>query len=200
MRFYPDPLPDRARAITRDVFVVGALVLLALIGLKVHDAVDKLAVIPQGVDSAGSAVQGGFRDAADAVDSVPVVGGDLADGLRKAGGSTGGNVAELGKEGEDRVHRLANLLGALMFGIPAALLLVTTLPPRIEEIRRLTNASRVLHGAEKRYVAMRAAFSLPYEQLLPYTRDPFGDLAAERYDALVAAALDDAGLRTLRRR
>jgi hypothetical protein len=46
---------------------------------------------------------------------------------------------------------------------------------------------------------MRAAFSLPYAQLLAYTRDPFGDLAAERYDALVAAALDDAGLRPLRR-
>jgi hypothetical protein len=42
---------------------------------------------------------------------------------------------------------------------------------------------------------MRAAFSLPYGQLLEYTRDPLGDLAAERYDPLVAAALDDAGLR-----
>jgi hypothetical protein len=30
--------------------------------------------------------------------------------------------------------------------------------------------------------------------LLVYTRDPLGDLAAERYGPLVAAALEDAGL------
>ena len=47
----------------------------------------------------------------------------------------------------------------------------------------------------RRLLAMRAAFSLPYGQLLLYTRDPLGDLASERYDALVAAALEDAGLR-----
>jgi len=54
----------------------------------------------------------------------------------------------------------------------------------------------VLRGADARVVAMRAAFSLPYGQLLEHTRDPLGDLAAERYDALVAAALEDAGLRS----
>lgn len=195
MRFYPDAPADRARAIVRDVFAIGLLVLLALLGLKVHDAVDKLAVIPQGVDSAGTAVQGGFRQAADAVDSVPVVGGDLAGGLRDAGNATGGNVAEMAQEGEDRVHTLANLLGAITFGIPAVMLLAGWLPQRIEQVRRLTNASRVLHGAERRLVAMRAAFSLPYDDLVRHTKDPFGDLEAGRYDGLVAAALEDAGLR-----
>jgi hypothetical protein len=42
---------------------------------------------------------------------------------------------------------------------------------------------------------MRAAFALPYGQLLRYTSDPIGDLAEERYEALVAAVLEDAGLR-----
>jgi hypothetical protein len=49
--------------------------------------------------------------------------------------------------------------------------------------------------ARRRVVAMRAAFSLRYGRLLKYTRDPLGDLAAERYDGLVKAALDDVGLR-----
>ena len=39
------------------------------------------------------------------------------------------------------------------------------------------------------------AFTLPYGELLAYTDDPLGDLAAERYDALVEAAYADAGLR-----
>ena len=47
----------------------------------------------------------------------------------------------------------------------------------------------------RRLLAMRAAFSLPYGQLLEYTPDPLGDLADERNDPLVAAALEDAGLR-----
>ena len=42
---------------------------------------------------------------------------------------------------------------------------------------------------------MRAAFALPYEQLLAHTRDPLGDLAAGRYDGLVDAIAEDAGLR-----
>ena len=32
--------------------------------------------------------------------------------------------------------------------------------------------------------------------LLQYTRDPIGDLEGGRYDALVAAALEDAGLKS----
>ena len=47
---------------------------------------------------------------------------------------------------------------------------------------------------------MRAAFSLPYGQLLAYTRDPLGDLEQGRYDALVEAVLEDAGLRSSRRK
>jgi hypothetical protein len=48
----------------------------------------------------------------------------------------------------------------------------------------------------RRLLAMRAAFSMPYGQLLQYTRDPIGDLEGGRYDALVAAALEDAGLKS----
>jgi hypothetical protein len=44
-------------------------------------------------------------------------------------------------------------------------------------------------------LAMRAAFGLPFRELLDYTADPFADLAAGRYDALALAALADVGLR-----
>ncbi len=46
----------------------------------------------------------------------------------------------------------------------------------------------------RRLLAMRAVFGLPFRELLRYTRDPFCDLAAGRYDALVAAALADVGI------
>ena len=198
MRFYPDIPSQRAATIVSDLVVLSLLVLFAWLGFKVHDTVDRLAVLGEGVRDAGESVQGGFQAAADAVEETPVVGDDVAGGLREAGEGTGGNAAEIGREGEERVHRTADLLGFLTFLIPSVLLLFQSAPPRIALVRRLTAASRVLRdgdGERERLLAMRAAFSLPYGQLLHYTDDPFGDLAAGRYDALVSAAFEEAGLR-----
>ena len=165
MRLYPDIPARRLRTLVRDLLVLILLVCFALIGKWVHDLVDKLAVLGEGVRKAGSA--------------VPLVGDPVED---------------LGRRGENDVHHLANVLGSLFFALPALGVFVWYWPRRLTQIRALTSASRVLEGANARLVAMRAAFSLPYGQLLAYTRDPLGDLAVERYDRLVAAALEDAGL------
>ena len=199
MRFYPD-IPHRfANRLVADFLVLLVLVLLALFGLKVRDTVNKLTVVPQGVRETGSAVQSGFHDAADAVDGVPVIGGDLSDALDSAGEGSGGRVEELGDAGVDRTHRLADLLGLLVFGLPALAVLSWYLPGRVGQIRKLTAASKMLdeRGSpeRRRLVAMRAAFALPYDTLLRYTADPLGDLAAERYDPLIDAVLEDSGLR-----
>jgi hypothetical protein len=170
VRFYPDRPGRRAALLLYDALALFLLFAFAWLGLKVHDTVDKVSVLGAGVKKVG--------------DSVPLVGDPVKD---------------FGQRGEDSVHHTANLLGALTFLIPAVLLLWRVLPDRIAQVRSLTAASRVLgRGIDadaRRALAMRAAFSLPYGQLLRHTRDPFGDLAAERYDALVDAALDDAGLR-----
>ena len=102
------------------------------------------------------------------------------------------------------MHYLANLLGLVVFGLPALLVLWWLLPERMAQVRRLNAASHALSGVDdpqrRRVLAQRAALSLPYGRLLEYTDDPLGDLAAERYDPLVAAALEDAGLRARRPR
>ncbi|HYZ18496.1 MAG TPA: hypothetical protein VE615_03035 [Gaiellaceae bacterium] len=198
MRFYPDIPARRASALARDLLTVLVLILFAWIALKVHDAVDRLAVLGQGVNEAGSSVENGFDAAADAVDDTPLVGGEIADGLRDAGEGSGGNVADLGRAGEEKTHKLADLLGLVVFALPSAFLLLRVVPPRVAEIRRLNAAARVLEpdGPEReRLLAMRAAFALPYGQLLRHTRDPLGDLEAGRHEPLVRAVLEDAGLR-----
>ncbi len=200
MRLYPDIPSRRAATLARDLLLVLLLVLFVLLALAVRNAVDGLAVLGEGVHGAGSSIQSGFDSAADAVDSTPLVGDDLASGLRDAGEGSGGNVADLGTEGEEKAHRLADLLGLLTFLLPALFLLGWVVPGRLDQVGRLTAASRVLSEPEsaerRRLVAMRAAFSLPYGQLLRYTRDPLGDLEAKRYDALVTAAFEDVGLRS----
>lgn len=204
MRFYPDIPTRRASTLARDLLTVALLVLLAWIALKVHDAVDRLAVLGEGVNEAGSSVEDGFDSAADAVDSTPIVGGELADGLRGAGEGSGGNVAELGQDGVDKTHQLADILGLVTFFVPATFLVLRVVPSRVGQVRQLTAAEQVLLAREtperQRPIAMRAAFALPYGQLLAHTRDPLGDLEQGRYDALVEAVLEDAGLRSSRRK
>ena len=199
MRLYPDVPARRTATIVRDVVALVLVGLFAWLALEVHDAVDRLAVLGAGVRGAGEAVHGGFDDAADRVDEVPLAGDRIADALRGAGEGTGGEVAELGSSGESAAHRLADILGLLTFALPTLLVLMRWLPARVDQVRTLTAAARVLRepgsAERRRAIAMRAAFSLPYGQLVQYTRDPLGDLLAERYDPLVAAALDDAGLR-----
>jgi len=170
VRLYPELPGRRFATLGHDLLLLVVLILLAWLGLKVHDAVDQLAVLGSGVKKVG--------------DAVPVVGGPVSD---------------LGQEGEDSVHYLANLLGLVTFGLPALLVLWWLLPERMAQVRRLTAASRVLHDVDdpkrRRVLAQRAAYSLPYGRLLEFSDDPLGDFAAERYDPLVAAALEDAGLR-----
>ncbi|MET0613862.1 MAG: hypothetical protein ABW142_00330 [Thermoleophilaceae bacterium] len=198
MRLYPDTADDRGRAVAKDALVILTLIVLAWLGLKVHDTVDKLAVLGAGVHDSGQVMQDGFDRAADAVDGVPIIGGDLGGALHDAGKGTGGNVAQAGADGEQRVHDLANLLGFLMFAVPASILLVLTVPGRVRQVRELNAIGRLLdisNEDRRQLVAMRAAFTLPATALARHTRDPMGDLAVGHYDPLIDAAYDEAGLR-----
>jgi hypothetical protein len=198
MRLYPDTPDDRGRAVARDALTLLTLFVLGWLALKVHNAVDELAVLGTGVRDSGEVVKNGFEAAGDAVEGVPVVGGEVGDALRDAGQGTGGEVAQAGRDGEERVHDLADLLGILMFALPASILLVTTLPGRIRQVRELNAANRLLDTSSderRRLIAMRAAFSLPATELARHTRDPIGDLAEGRYEPLIAAAYDHSGLR-----
>jgi hypothetical protein len=198
MRLYPDSPDDRGRAVAKDALVLLTLFVLAWLALKVHDAVDEVAVLGTGVRESGEVVQSGFEKAGEAASGIPVVGDEVSDALGDAGAGTGGEVAQAGRDGEERVHDLADLLGVLFFAIPASILLLATLPGRIRQVRELNATERLLDVTSeerRRLVAMRAAFSLPARELARHTSDPIGDLAAGRYDPLIDAAYDEAGLR-----
>jgi hypothetical protein len=200
LTLYPDLPGPRGRAILRDVLVVALITFFVWCGVTVHALVDALSVLGTGVREAGTTVQGGFDSAAGAISSIPVVGEAISGALTGAGEGTGGNLAEFGQSGEDAVHLLARGLGLTTALLPIFVLLAVVLPRRIRVVREMS-AARMVSGIDlddperRRLLAMRAAFGLPFRELLPYTKDPFGDLTAGRYDALVAAALADVGLR-----
>jgi hypothetical protein len=217
MRLYPATPSGLARTVTGDVAVVLAICLFAWLGLKVHDGIAELASVGRGIQDSGraisssarqttSAVEGAFNDAAGRVDGLPLVGGDLAGALREAPrGATrplretadqqARRLIAAGREQERRTYQLANLVGWLTFGIPALLLLSRVLPPRLREVRRMSAAQRAVRAGPEHILAARAAYNLPYRTLARYTRDPFGDLAEGRHAALIAALVDDAGVK-----
>jgi hypothetical protein len=198
MRLYPDLSRPRTRTIAADAAVVLTVIVFAWLGTFVHDSVEELLPVSQGVQDAGRSVEGALNRAGDAVGGAPVVGGDVKEALQDAGRGTGGEAVAAGREGEEGIRSLANVLGWLTFLVPSGLLLSRTLPPRIAQVRRLTAASQVLalpdHPERRLLLAQRAAFGLPYTTLLRHTRDPLGDLAAGRIDPLIAAVREDAGL------
>ena len=203
MRLYPAAARPLRATIAADLVVLLLLAVLAVLGTQVHDGVDQLAQIGEGVEEAGGSIRGAFDTAADGVDGLPLVGGDLAGILRDAGNSTAGRAITAGREGQEGVHDLAALLGWVTFGVPALLVALAYLPRRAAQVRHLTAAARALPPAiagHERLVAERAAHSLPYADLLRHTGDPFGDLARGHYAPLVAAALEHGGLRAPRAR
>jgi hypothetical protein len=198
LRVYSEVPEQRRRQIASDVVVVLLVVFFVWVGTVVHDTVASLAVLATGVKEAGQTIEGGFVSVGDAVSNVPIVGEAIGEAIAGAGDGTGGNLADLGQSGEDAVNQLATNLGVVTALLPILVLLAVVLPRRVRRVRHMSVASRALtdlHDPERRrLLAMRAAFGLPYDELLRKTPDPLGDLAAGRYDALVAAALADVGL------
>jgi hypothetical protein len=197
MKLYPSQPAARRRTLTGDLLALLLILLFGLLGLKVHDAVDELAVLGTGVKDAGGAVTDGFGAAGDAVSGAPIVGDELGDALGQAGEATGGPVEEAGRDGEDAVHDLALLLGLLVFLLPTAVYLWQVGPRRLRQIRSLSATSRALSGemipARRQALAMRAAFGLPFDRLLRHTPDPIGDFVEDRYDPLLEALYEEAG-------
>lgn len=213
MRLYP---ARPGRTLAGDAAVLLLLLLFGWLGFKVHDAVAELAGLGRGLQDSGraisqtahdatGAVRSGFGGAAGAVQGVPLVGGQLAGALRGAGDSSTAPVqraadaqaqrlVDAGREGEHKAYALANLLGWLTFLVPGLLLLSRFLPGRIDAVRRWTAAGRVLVHAPEEELARRAAYGLPLAALARHTRDPFGDLAAGRHGALLAALEAEAGV------
>ena len=220
MRLYPAAPGLRVATVAGDLAVILLLCLFAWLGVKVHDEIDSLASIGSSLEDSGrgisasardatGAVRGGFDSAAGAVQGVPLVGGQVAGALRDASrkvsqpvnGAANAQARRLiaaGREQERQTHRVAKLAGWLTFLLPALLLLTRMVPPRIAAVRRMTAAGRALRGAPPEILAARAAYNLPYGELTRHTREPFGDLAAQRYAALLAALAEDAGVPTPR--
>jgi hypothetical protein len=65
----------------------------------------------------------------------------------------------------------------------------------VRAAHRAVRRADVSEPAMQRFLAQRALFRLPYDELLDHSSDPFGDFASGRYERLAKAELASVGLR-----
>ena len=149
----PDFKTIRARLSTGDYLVAAAILLFAMFGIALHSSVSGLGEMATGIKDTGTAIESSGRAtaaeirssvgrAADAVGSLPIVGGSVKDAVRETANrsaaaveretrTNGRLLVESGRQGEEDVRRTALLVGWLAFLMPTILLLAQWVPQRL---------------------------------------------------------------------
>ena len=188
----------RLRQILADGGMLAWLVVWVLVARAVHAAVLVLAEPGRAVEDLGRSVAGNMDSAADAAQSVQVLGDELSKPFG-ALSDAGGSVSGAGQSAQDAVGTLATVLAVVLVVLPVGWLLVRWLPWRLRYAREAAAARRLLAGTpDLEILAARALATAPLPRLaaLPAgtgTAWHTGDPAALR--ALAAVELSRLGLR-----
>jgi hypothetical protein len=180
-----------------DVGVVVWIVVWIALGVLVAQDIRTQAQLSDNVVKVGTAV----RDTGDAlavVGGLPLVGGGIGDFAERIQ-RVGAEVEASGQDSHDGIMRLAWVAGIGVAVIPAALILLLYVPLRLawrRDVRAVAAALPTAAGtpAFERYLAQRAATTLPWDRLQALSDDPWGDIAAGRVAALADAELARLGL------
>ena len=144
--------PLISAGVVADAAAVLALVLFAVLAIALHDSVSGLADMATGIRDTGTAIQASGQStadqlstsidrAADTVESVPLLGGQVGGAVRDTGRTSadavrretridGARLITAGSQGARDARRTARLLGWLAFLIPAVLLGALWIPRR----------------------------------------------------------------------
>jgi hypothetical protein len=176
------------------LWVAGWVVLALLVGREVRN----LRELSDTVVLAGVAVED-TGDLLARLDGVPFVGGEVGDVAEEVS-QAGASARESGRESRDSTEDLSVLLALSIGLIPTLPLLGLYAPLRIAWTRDARSIRRALgqhppDPALNEFLARRAAANLTFADLRAVSADPYGDLAAGRFDALAGLELERLGLR-----
>jgi hypothetical protein len=196
----------RAREIAADIATVAWVTLWTTIGLTVFGLLSGLAAAGRLVRDGGLELIDAGDRIGGALEQIPLVGGNAGSGVRDALDNAAAPLIEFGTDLERVLIIMASLLAVLVAAVGLIPWLGRYLPWRIERLRRLNAAARVIRRRRfvasapvaapeiERLLASRAIHRLEYDQLLEFTPDPFGDWASGRHDRLASAELAGTGL------
>lgn len=181
-----------------DLFMIGWIVVWALVGLATERTIDAIAAPLRTTRERAAQLADQVRQAAEQAGQLPGVGAEL----RKPFDGTADQVQGLIGSVEQQIaaiDRAATLLGWLVFSIPVVILLVIWLPARIRFVRRARASQHFIDAeADLDLFALRAMTSQPMHVIARISDDPVaawrrGDRAV--IDALAAVELRRSGLR-----
>jgi hypothetical protein len=154
------------------------------------------------VRAGGQAMAQGGANLGDSLAGIPLVGSQVRDLARDAFVGASRPLSDFGTELEQFIFVVALVLALLLALVTMTPWLTRYLPWRVERLRKVRAAHRVIRSAPDvseaqitRALAMRAVSRLDFTTLLEYTPDPLGDWATGRHDRLARAELASSGLR-----
>lgn len=197
---YPDLARSRLGYVVADLAALLWVAAWLYAGDLVYHAVMTLSTIANGVIAVGQQVNDAVSQVQHAVGSLPLVGPALGSDLNPLHGVPHA-VVSTGYQELQAIHHLALLLGVVVAGVPLLAVALIYLPLRQRKARGFRSLARIVRqpganavAATMQVLAARALYTLPYDRLLRYSRDPIGEWREGRYYNLARAAMAEEGL------
>lgn len=201
--FWSETPSRRRREVVADVATWVWVAIWSVIAYRVHGAIAGFAEAGRALERGGVAIQDAGTQVGSSLDGLPIVGQGVGDIARSAFIGAGTPFVFVGSEFVDLITLLARVLAILIAAVAIVPWLSRYLPwraSRLAELRAATTAIRkrpsgATLGSIDRLLASRALHRLSWEEMLTHSRDPLGDFASGRYQALARAELESVGLR-----
>ena len=204
MRLYPDLYGRRFAWMLADLLILAWIYLCVKAGLWVNNLVLQLDALAQGVINAGKTFDSWIQSFDQGIpNGVPY----LSDFLHKTAAAlkihSGDSLISAGQAGSHGVHLLALILGIMVAAIPLFFGLFIYVPRRLRLIYDMRGVHVTLPRALARpglepqmleILAGRAIYTMPYNRLLEYSRNPAEDWYLHRFEPLARAELERHGL------
>ncbi|HXM53366.1 MAG TPA: hypothetical protein VN913_08825 [Candidatus Binatus sp.] len=204
MRLYPDVYGRRFAWMLADLLMLAWIYLCVRAGLWVNNLVLQLDALAQGVINAGKTFDSWILSFEQGIpNSVPY----LSDFLHRTAEAlkvhSGDSLISAGQAGSRGIHLLALILAIIVTTVPLLFALIIFVPRRL----RLIVDMRGIHVTVRRALAQpelapqmleilagRAIYTLPYNRLLEYSRNPAEDWYLRRFEPLARAEMERHGL------
>jgi len=203
MRLYPDLYGRRFAWMLADLLMLAWIYLCVKAGLWVNNLVLQLDALAQGVINAGKTFDSWIASFNQGIpNGVPY----LSDFLHRTAAAlkihSGDSLISAGQAGSRGIHLLALILAIMVTAIPLIFAVMIYAPRRARLISDMRGVHVTLRRALARpelelqmleILAGRAIYTMPYNRLLEYSRNPAEDWYLRRFEPLARAELERHG-------
>jgi hypothetical protein len=201
LKFYSEIPTARLRELVADLSTWAWVAFWTVVGVRIYETISAFAEAGRILRGGGQNIESAGAELGDALSGLPLVGAGVDDVTTRTFATAGEPFIFVGSELEALLFLIARLLAILVVAVMVLPWLYRYVPWRAARLATVRAAHRAVRRADvsepemQRFLAQRALFRLPYDELLDHSSDPFGDFASGRYERLAKAELASVGLR-----